>query len=94
MAWSPLTAGRLFRQESDRARRVYATLQHVGEDLGGIPVDQVAMAWVLRHPTRVIPITGATNLTQLGSVYTALGIRMSRQQWFEIYAASRGFEVP
>jgi predicted oxidoreductase len=94
MAWSPLTAGRLFRRDTERSRAVFDTLQRIGYELGGTPVDQVALAWVLRHPTRVVPIIGANTPQQLESACAATLVNLSREQWFEIYAASRGFDVP
>lgn len=94
MAWSPLTAGRLFRRDTERSKRVYDVLQNIGRSLGDVPVDQVAMAWILCHPTQVIPITGANTLEQLESLCAATSLTLSREQWFEIYQASRGIEVP
>ena len=94
MAWSPLTAGRLFRRDTERSKAVYDTLQRVGDELGGTPVEQVALAWVLRHPTRVVPVIGVKTPQQLESACAATCVTLSREQWFEIYAASRGFDVP
>ena len=94
MAWSPLTAGRLFMRKTARSRRVYAALEEIGRSLGDLPVDRVALSWILCHPTPVVPITGATTLEQLESLSAATSLTLSRQQWFQVYEASRGYGVP
>ncbi|HQN52737.1 MAG TPA: aldo/keto reductase, partial [Phenylobacterium sp.] len=49
MAWSPLGGGRLFGEDSEQARRARETLTKIGAELGGALLDQVALAWILRH---------------------------------------------
>ena len=55
MAWSPLAGGELLKVEDERARRVGRALADVGRELGGATAEQVALAWILAHPARIIP---------------------------------------
>jgi predicted oxidoreductase len=93
MAWSPLGGGRLFREDSDRAHRVRETLTMIDRDVGGASIDQVAIAWVLKHPAGFAPVLGTGNLPRIKKAVEALDIVLSSEQWFEIRCASLGREV-
>jgi predicted oxidoreductase len=58
MAWSPLGGGRLFHDDSDQARRLRETLTRIGRDLGRVSMEQVALAWILKHPAKFVPVLG------------------------------------
>jgi predicted oxidoreductase len=94
MAWSPLGGGDLFRSDTERAKRVREALQTVGGEMGGASLDQVALAWILRHPARVVPIVGTGKLARIRSAAGAATLELSREQWFSIWSASAGGPVP
>jgi predicted oxidoreductase len=94
MAWSPLGGGRLFSGDEEQAVRVRQALRAVGEELGGASIDQVALAWILRHPARVVPVLGTGNLQHLRRSAASVELAFSREQWFSIWTASAGREVP
>ena len=94
MAWSPLAGGRLFDPADERAARVRAVLERIGQELGGAAVDQVALAWLLRHPARVLPVLGTGKTERVRATAAAEGLSLDRQQWFAIWEASAGREVP
>jgi predicted oxidoreductase len=94
MAWSPLAGGRLFNADDERARRVRRALEEVGKDLGGATAEQVALAWTLAHPARIITVVGTTNRERVRSSAAAAGLTLSRDQWFFILEASAGEPAP
>jgi len=94
MAWSPLGGGRLFRGEDRQAARVYQALTEVGEQLGNASPDQVALAWLLRHPARILPVLGTGKVERIRQATQAGTLQLSREQWFTIWSASTGVEVP
>ncbi len=94
MAWSPLGGGRLFLNEDERAVRVRRALEAVGEQLGGASIDQVALAWILAHPARIVPVLGTGKVDRVQSTARAADYRLSREQWFAIWKASTGKDVP
>jgi len=93
MAWSPLAGGRLFKSHEEQPSRVRSMLQTIGAELG-LTIDQVAMAWIAMHPARVVPITGSGKIENIRLAMEASKVKLSRQQWFAILAASQGHEVP
>ena len=94
MAWSPLGGGRLFHEESEQTERLRETLGRIGHQVGGASIDQVALAWVLMHPARFLPVLGTGNASRIRKAVEALEITLSREQWFEIWIASTGRDVP
>jgi predicted oxidoreductase len=94
MAWSPLGGGRLFESSDEQAIRVRGALSSVGKELGGASPDQVALAWLLRHPAHIVPVLGTGKIRRIRSAAQAETLEMSRQQWFTIWSASAGQPVP
>lgn len=94
MVWSPLGGGRIFWADDEAAQRLRATLGQIGEELGGVPLDQVALAFVLMHPAHPLPVMGTGKLDRLRGAVSALDVALTRQQWFRIWQAATGHEVP
>ena len=48
----------------------------------------VVMAWLLRHPAKMQPVTGTMNINRLKDCIKATEINLSREEWYEIYLAA------
>jgi predicted oxidoreductase len=48
----------------------------------------IAMAWLLRHPAAFQPVTGTMNTERLKDCVKAADIRLTREEWYEIYLAA------
>lgn len=99
MAWSPLGGGRLFaEQHADEAAasisRVRAALEREAQRLGSVNIDQVALAWLLRHPAGVLPVIGTGEPRRIARAAAALELELDRQAWFRLWEAALGHEVP
>ena len=94
MAWSVLGGGRLFQLGLKQADRVRHTLWEVGQELGGAALDQVAIAWLLKHPARILPVLGTGRTDRIRGAADAQKLVLSREQWFRIWRASKGHDVP
>jgi predicted oxidoreductase len=90
MAWSPLAGGHL-RAEASAALR--ARLDALGAE-AGTDWTAVAVAWLLHHPVRVIPVLGTNTLSRIATISDAMRVPMDRQTWFELYTLAQGQEVP
>jgi predicted oxidoreductase len=93
MIWSPLAGGRLFSQNDERSVRVRAVLERIAEAHGVAP-DVIALAWVLAHPSKPLPVLGTGNLDRVRASVQALSVTLDRQEWFALWEASAGREVP
>ncbi|ABD54859.1 aldo/keto reductase [Jannaschia sp. CCS1] len=89
MAWSPLAGGALFGEEG---ADVHAVLDRIGAD-HGVGADAVAVAWLLRHPSNILPVMGTNNINRINSLSDAFKVTLDRQDWYEIYTAALGHDV-
>ncbi|MDR3091652.1 MAG: aldo/keto reductase [Clostridiales bacterium] len=48
----------------------------------------IAIAWILRHPARMQPVTGTTNERRLSDIMKAADIEITREEWYEVYKAA------
>ncbi len=94
MAWSPMGGGRLFSEHSKQISSVRKALMDVGRELDGASMDQVALAWILKHPVCFLPILGTGKMDRVRSAVDALELTLSREQWCKIWEASNGCDLP
>lgn len=92
MAWSCLGGGRLFSEDSFQPLR--DELYRVAQELNAESIEQVVYAWVLRLPSKPLPIIGSGRIERVRSAILAESLEMSRQQWFRIRKAALGYDVP
>jgi predicted oxidoreductase len=94
MAWSPLGGGRLFEPTSEQSIRLRAVMEKIGRECGDATLDQIALAWILRHPAGFLPVLGTGKTDRIRAAVAATEIQLSRQHWFAIWEASKGHRVP
>ena len=94
MAWSPLGGGKLFHENSDRFMRLHKVMKDIADELGVDSIDQIALAWILTHPANFVIVIGTGNLNRIKRAVDAEHIKLAREQWFTIWSASTGHEVP
>jgi diketogulonate reductase-like aldo/keto reductase len=64
-------------------------LDAVAEEIGGgVTNDQVAIAWLMRHPARIVPVIGTVKPERLAAQAKAADIQLTRAQWSQIMGAS------
>jgi len=90
MAWSPLAGGALFETQN---QALLAKLTDIGQQ-AAVDAASVAVAWLLAHPARIMPVLGTNNIERIAKISQCLDITIDRQTWFEIYEAANGHEVP
>lgn len=94
MAWAPLQGGHVLTDETKAGRRIRIGLGEIGEELGGAGLDAVALAFVLHHPTRPIPVLGTRRLERVRAAVQAVELPLSDEQWFRLLRAAEGHDVP
>lgn len=48
----------------------------------------IAIAWLLRHPAKMQPVTGTMNIGRLQDCCKASDVYLTREEWYEIYRAA------
>jgi len=94
MAWSPLAGGNLLNPQDEKGKRIHKVLIEVASELNTEKLDQIIYSWLLNHPATIIPIIGSGKIERLQLAVDSLLLNMSLEQWFKIYTASTGENLP
>ncbi len=89
MAWSPLGGGALMAPDSS----IGAVADDIASEFG---VDRaaVAVAFLLAHPAKILPVMGTNNLARIATFTDAFKVQLDRESWYRLYEAALGNEVP
>ena len=87
--WSPFQSGFFGGTFIDNPDfpELNACLAKIGENYG-VSKTTITMAWLLRHPAKFQPITGTMNIQRLLDCIKATEIRLTREEWYEIYLSA------
>lgn len=101
MAWSPLAQGRVGSGQEpkpdvpDREHHL-AVLAALDEAAAQFGCDRtvIALAWLLRHPSGIVPVVGSVQPANIRNAAHATEIEMDRDTWYRILRAARGKKLP
>jgi len=101
MAWSPLQQGKLATgyvptpDASDYAHHI-ALLKALDTAALEFGTDRtvMALAWLLRHPSGIVPVVGSTKPASIHTAARAAEIELDRDTWYRILLAARGEKLP
>lgn len=93
MAWGPLAKGGFVSQPFRTQEKLEKTINILQEKYDATP-DQLMVAWLLRHPAGIHPVMGTTRPERLKEALKAAEITLSRQEWFSMWEAAAGHEIP
>lgn len=88
-AWSPFQYGYFggVFLDSDKFPVLNRKIDEMAEKYG-VSNTAIAIAWILRHPANIQPITGTMNINRLRDCIKATEIRLSRDDWYAIYLSA------
>ena len=72
---------------SDKFPELNAKIDEVAERYG-VSNTTIVIAWLLRHPAKMQPITGTMNIGRLRDCCKANEIHLTREEWYDIYRAA------
>ena len=90
MSWSPL--GSVFKKDNEQSQRIKALAETFVLKYN-VPVDVVLLAWILRHPSGILPVCGTADTTRIAQLMKATTVEMELQDWFALWTESCGNEV-
>lgn len=91
MSWNPL--GTVFREDIEQTRRLKKLLVQLVEKYG-VGSDTILLSWILKHPSKVIPVAGTVNIARIQALMKAVELPLDDLDWFAIWTESMGNKVP
>lgn len=91
MAWSPI--GSVFKQDDEQAQRLKMLLLEMVEKYE-VSADVILLAWIMRHPAGIIPVSGSCSSERLKTQMKATTVQLELEDWFAIWTESMGSKVP
>ncbi len=102
LAWSPVAGGRLAAALDEKAPlpseneaqagiivRLRPLLAQVAKEYG-VTLLAILMAWLMRHPSHIIPIVGSVRAEAMREAAKADDITLDRDNWYRILRVARG----
>ena len=101
MAWSPLAGGligggakRLLPSQKTYQPEQFLPVVDTIARTRGVHRTVVALAWLLKHPAKILPIVGTTNPDRIREATKAADLDLTREEWYRLLVAARGEPVP
>ncbi len=93
LSWGPLAGGRLGNADDEAWKRLEPVVTEIAK-AHGVGMAEVAIAWLLKHPSEIMPIVGSANPDRIRSLVRADYIELTREQWYALLVAAQGFPMP
>lgn len=98
MAWSPLAGGMLATGKApDQGKERFENLMTVIDRIASasdVTRDCVALAWLLAHPSGIMPIIGTQSPDRIRNAVKCFDAKLTRRDWYDIVEASLGQSMP
>jgi len=101
LAWSPLGAGLLGGGAKrllpgQRGYKTEAVVKGLDEIAlaRGVSRSVIAYAWLLKHPSRIVPIVGSTDPQRIREAVGATEFELTREEWYRLFVAAQGEPLP
>lgn len=82
LAWAPLAGGKILNGKNHKSEILRNKLEQIGRKYDA-NIEQTAVAWLIQLGT--LPIIGTTSEIRLKNAATATKIKLSQEDWYEIY---------
>jgi predicted oxidoreductase len=88
-----LFSGKNISKEPIGIQRTAEYIKTLADEYNTSP-ESIVLDWLLRHPSAVQPVIGSTNIQRISACKQALAIKLTREQWYQIYILARGTRLP
>ncbi|MFH4931275.1 aldo/keto reductase [Staphylococcus cohnii] len=93
MSWSPLAGGKLFDLEDEKTARITAIISPLAQKYN-VTTTAIIMSWLKKHPASIMPVLGTQKINRIDEALQGMAITLTDQEWFDIYTASLGHDIP
>ncbi|SMG46094.1 Predicted oxidoreductase [Marivirga sericea] len=93
-AWSPLGGGHFMHKGNSKAEQeLNRTLKNLSEKYE-LNNAQLMLLFLKKHPSGIIPVLGTSKLVRLEEALKLETKTMEKEDWYALYSAAKGEELP
>ncbi|MBC7005718.1 aldo/keto reductase [Photobacterium sp. BZF1] len=59
-----------------------------------VPSEAIVLAFLLRHPAKIQPVIGTSNLERIKACAKAPNVTLTREEWYSLFVKARGHVLP
>jgi len=94
MAYSPMARGMFFTNSPNEAVQRIRFVAGRLEQKYQTTLDKIVLAFLLKHPSGILPVVGTVKIERIKAALEAFEIELTEEEWFMLWEASMGEEVP
>lgn len=94
MAWSPLARAQIMDTSHAASARIHSLCEELSPKYQDATVDQLAIAWIVSHPSNPLPVIGTHRPHRIRAAAQAANIRLEREDWYALWNAAVGHAIP
>ncbi|MCL5029975.1 MAG: aldo/keto reductase [Bacteroidetes bacterium] len=92
-AWSPLAVGAFENINDDFSKNLSTVILEIAKNKN-VSVEAVIAAWLLKHPAKIQPVIGTRRPEKIKAICQADSLELSRYEWYKLFIAGRGEDLP
>ncbi len=101
LSWSPLGGGFLGEggkvspddPKREKKEKLLAEIDKIAKKRG-VSRTVISLAWLLKHPSHIVPIVGSVNPDHIHDAAKADEVDLTREEWYRLLVAARGEPLP
>ncbi len=95
-AWGSLAKGRFTGNEQTPAEQATARMVRALAAAKDTTPETILLWWLQRHPARIAPVIGTTNLARIGACRDAAvhAPDLTHEEWYALWVTARGTPLP
>ena len=91
MSWAPL--GTFFKKQDAQSYNIKNTVLTLA-DKYCVTEEAILLSWILKHPAGILPVIGTTEPSRISNAMKSINVELELQDWFSLWSASMGNNVP
>ena len=95
-AWSPVALGKILNPPFNADENVINLAKQISTyaEEKGTSKEAIALAWLMKHPTRIQPVIRTTNTERIANSCKVDDVSLTREEWYTLFTIARGNPVP
>jgi predicted oxidoreductase len=95
-AWGPVASGRLIDPPQAAEKHTKDTVKLITAMAAEKKVSKeaIVLGWLLQHPAAIQPLIGTVNVQRIKNSCQADNVILSREEWYRLFEAARGKQLP